>query len=635
MNYEITARKIVQAVGGKENIKALTRCFTRLRFVLYEEEKANTEMVKRSEGVISVISAGGEYQVVCGAKVEKIYEAVSKELGMDEGAGSLPKQERVERKGSKGARVLQAISQIFTPLVPAIAAAGLLKGGLTAAKLLMSRRGIDITMSDTYVILYAVSQVIFYFFPIFLAMTTAKVLRCHQVIAMVLGAMLCYPAIDSMIQDVQVASTIFGIPITKGVWKIGDSAKVFSYTESVIPIILAVIVMAYLERFLKRWIPEVVQLILVPGIELLVMVPVTLCILGPIGIYIGNAIAFGYESLIGVSEILAGGVIGALWGVFVIFGAHRALIPIGLNDVAMHGRQNILAFAGAANFAQGGAALGVWLKTRSTELKQVAASGTIAAAVVGVTEPAIYGCNLPYKKPMICAIIAGGAGGAIMGAGHVYGDAFANNGILTIFTYAAFGMSKFLWYLAGVGVAFFGAAILTYVFGLDESEEDAAQSVSIASPMSGTVIPLSEVNDDVFAAETLGKGVAIVPTVGEVVAPEDATVSVVYPTGHAICLTLKNGMEVLFHIGINTVRLDGRHFTKCVQQGDVVTKGTVLLRFDMDGIQKEGYDLTSPIIVLNGGDHVSVEQAKGQVAKLGQLMQIKQEKYDETATISR
>lgn len=480
MNYEKVASAIIEHVGGKENIEQVTHCMTRLRFQLKEEDKADKNVLQRLEGVIGVIPAVGEYQVVCGQKVANIYEAMIPLLNetTKETEVVTPAEKknsvretvtRSPRKQKAGAVILKTIAEIFTPLVPAIAASGLIKGLLTAVKLLMQERGIDISTSDTYVILYAASQVIFYYFPIFLAMTAAKALHCNRIMAMVIGGTLVYPAMDALIQDVSVKTTLFGIPVVKGEWQIGDTQRVFSYTESVIPILLAILVMAYLERILRKIIPEILQLILIPGIELIIMLPLTFGILGPIGIYIGNGIQTVYYTFIQISPILGGFLIGGLWGVFVIFGAHRALVPVGLNDVALTGKQNLLAFAGAANFAQGGAALGVMLKTKSKELKQVSGSAALAATVVGITEPAIYGCNLRLKKPMIYAIVSGAIGGGIMGAGNVYGDAFANNGVLTIFTYAAFGMRVFLFYLVGIAVAFFGAAVLTYFSKLDET----------------------------------------------------------------------------------------------------------------------------------------------------------------------
>ena len=464
MDNRRTAKELLAHVGGAENVESVTHCFTRLRFVLRDESRARDEAVRGTEGVISLVKAGGQYQVVCGTKVEGIYRELVAVMGNE----TRGEDGQTRRAGNTGALILQKITEIFTPLIPAIAASGLIKGFLTAFKLLFARYGVDLAATDTYVILSAASQVIFYFMPIFLAMTCAKAFHCNRVIAMAVGATLLYPQVDALIQDTGTATTIFGLPVLKNAWQVGDSVRVFSYAESVIPIILAILCMAALERLLERAVPKVVQLIVVPGLELLVILPLTLVVLGPVGIYAGNAIQFLYDGMMGLSTVLGGALLGGFWGVFVIFGAHRALLPIGLSDVAVNGRQNLLAFAGAANFAQGGAALGVMLRTKSREMRQISASAALAAAVVGVTEPAIYGCNLRLKRPMVCAVICGAVGGAVMGFGNVYGDAFANNGVLTVFTYAAFGMRRFAFYLAGICAAFFGAAALTYIAGFEE-----------------------------------------------------------------------------------------------------------------------------------------------------------------------
>ena len=354
MDYNRIASDILENVGGKDNVKSVTHCFTRLRFVLKDESKAKKEIVEHLEGVISVVIAGGQFQVVCGAKVTKIYDEVVKLTGELEGGVSNTKE-----KFSMNL-ILQKISEIFTPLVPAIAAAGLIKGLLSAAaKLPMFE---TFTASSTYTILNTASNVIFYFMPIFLAYTAAKALKCSPVMAMLLGGFLCHPTIDALVQDVSTKSTIFGLPVVKQAFTIGEQTKVFSYTESVIPIILLVIVLHFLEKGLKKIIPEILQIILVPGISLIVMVPVALVVLGPVGIYVGFVIQWLYTALYSFSPLLGGIIVGGLWGVFAIFGAHRALLPIGLNDVAISGTNTLMCFAGAANFSQAGAALGVALK---------------------------------------------------------------------------------------------------------------------------------------------------------------------------------------------------------------------------------------------------------------------------------
>lgn len=636
MDYNKIAQDILDNVGGKANVKQVTHCFTRLRFILKDESLAKKETVEHLEGVISVVVSGGQFQVVCGAKVTNIYDATVAILG-DAVAGGSADEQVPEQKQPLGNLILQKITEIFTPLVPAIAAAGLIKGLLAAfAKV----PGFD-TTNSTYIIMNTASNVIFYFMPIFLAYTASKALKCSSVVAMMLGGFICHPTIDALVQDVATKSTIFGLPVIKMAFTVGESSKVFAYTESVIPILLGVIVLYFLEKFLKKVIPEILQLILVPGLSLIIMVPVMLTVVGPVGIYVGYIIQFLYNALYGFSPVLGGIIVGGLWGVCVIFGAHRALLPIGLNDVALTGTNTLMCFAGSANFSQAGAALGVMLKTKSKDLKQVAASASLSAWLVGITEPAIYGCNLRLKKPMVCAVIAGALGGGIMGIGHAVNTGFANNGILTIMSYYGEGTSlgQFAAYLIGIAVAFFGGAILTYIVGFEDVdaapagaaalESDLAmpaapahtgETVEIASPVEGKAYPLNEVQDEVFASEALGKGIAVLPTKGEVVAPADCTVSVLYPPLHAMGLKLADGTELLIHIGMDTVAMNGEGFTKHVNEGDQIKKGTPIVSFDIDKIKAAGYDTTVSVIVSNTADFAEVTGVPAQKADLTKVV---------------
>lgn len=636
MDYNKIAQDILDNVGGKANVKQVTHCFTRLRFILKDESLAKKDVVEHLEGVISVVVSGGQFQVVCGAKVTKIYDATVAILG-DAVAGGSVDEQVPDQKQPLGNLILQKITEIFTPLVPAIAAAGLIKGLLAAfAKV----PGFD-TTNSTYIIMNTASNVIFYFMPIFLAYTASKALKCSTVVAMMLGGFICHPTIDALVQDVATKSTIFGLPVIKMAFTVGESSKVFAYTESVIPILLGVIVLYFLEKFLKKVVPEILQLILVPGLSLIIMVPVMLTVVGPVGIYVGYIIQFLYNALYGFSPVLGGIIVGGLWGVCVIFGAHRALLPIGLNDVALTGTNTLMCFAGSANFSQAGAALGVMLKTKSQDLKQVAASASLSAWLVGITEPAIYGCNLRLKKPMVCAVIAGALGGGIMGIGHAVNTGFANNGILTIMSYYGEGTSlgQFVAYLLGIAVAFFGAAILTYIVGFEDVdavpagaaalESDLAmptapahtgETVEIASPIEGKAYPLNEVQDEVFASEALGKGIAVLPTKGEVVAPADCTVSVLYPTLHAMGLKLEDGTELLIHIGMDTVAMNGDGFTKHVNEGDKIKKGTPIVSFDIDKIKAAGYDTTVSVIISNTADFAEVTGVPAEKADLTRVV---------------
>lgn len=626
MNYNQIAKDILINVGGSGNVKGLTHCFTRLRFQLKDSKKANKDTIEHLEGVISVVESGGQFQVVLGTKVNQVYDAIIPMISIDETT------EISDEKVSIWNRILIAVSAMFTPMVPAIAASGLLKGFLTIAKIMAAKQGVDITVNQTYTLIMAGTDALFYFMPVILAYTSAKVFKANEFIAMALGGTMCYPSVVALMTGKDVVS-MFGVTITKA-----------SYASSVIPIIIGVFILSYVQKFLEKIIPEILKIILVPGLSLLVMLPATFMVFGPIGIYIGNAITFVYTGMMSLSPAICGAFIGGMWCVFVIFGAHRALLPIGINDVAQFGHQNLLAFAGAANFSQGGAALGVMLKTKNKDLKTVAASAAISASVCGITEPAIYGCNLRLKRPMIYAIICGAIGGAIMGVGGVYGDSFANNGILTFATYAAFGMKPFVYYLVGVGVSFFGAMILTYLFGFDEmgdkkkkteatAVEQTTESNTTAetknheldpseadlflySPIEGEAVSMTKVNDEVFSSMALGNGIAIIPEKGEVVAPEDCTVTLIYPTLHALGLMLDNGVEMIIHVGINTVQLEGKHFKKFVEEGSHIKKGTKILSFDIDALKKEGYDTIVPIIVSNTTAFQQVSGITGKGANL-------------------
>lgn len=456
MDFKSIAKEILVNVGNEENIKDVIHCHTRLRFSLINFEKVNKDNLSKIEGVITVVESMDQLQVVIGSKVDKVYkelETMINKTNKSTGNNTI-------EKGSKFNKSLTTMAQIFTPTIYALAGSGMIKGILAVVSMYyLNKHNIDIKQNDTYVILSAASDAVFYFFPIILGYTSAKVFKTHEIISMVLGATLCYPGIVSLMAEERAVS-LFSIGITKA-----------SYTSSVIPIIIAVWMLSYLEKFLKKVIPDVIEMIMVPTLSILIMVPATLLVFGPVGIYLGNGVNSLYQLLMNFSPILCGAFIGGMWCVLVIFGAHRPILPIAINDIAQNGRQNLLAFAGAANFSQAGAAMGVFLKSKNKSLKTVALSGSITA-LFGITEPAIYGANLRLKKPMICAVICGAIGGGIMGYGGAFGIAFANQGVLTIPVYAQAGTKGFLAYLIGCLVAFFGSAILTYIVGFNDIEDE-------------------------------------------------------------------------------------------------------------------------------------------------------------------
>ncbi|WP_297076880.1 beta-glucoside-specific PTS transporter subunit IIABC [uncultured Enterococcus sp.] len=598
-SYKEQAKSILTYVGGSQNVKEVTHCFTRLRFYLHDETHADKEKLEALPYVLSVVKSNGQYQVVLKKDVDKVYQELSPLLEASKKTTTSQTKEKV------GAKILNTVAAIFTPVIPAIAASGMLKGILAVVVMIMkSFYNTDITTNTTYVILLAASDALFYFLPIFLGYAAAKVFKTNEFIAMIIGATLCYPAIVTLMTG-EDAVTLFGLNLTKA-----------SYTSSVIPILIAVFCLAYVQRFFDRVIPQVLKIILVPTFSLLVMVPATLIVFGPIGIYIGEAINWAYYQLMGISPILLGGFIGGIWCVLVIFGAHRAIIPIGINDVAQTGRQNLLAFAGAANFSQAGAAFGVFLRSKNKGLKTVAASATVTA-LFGITEPAIYGTNLRLKTPMIYAVISGALGGALMGWGGSYGTAFANQGLLTIPVYAGAGTKAFICYLLGIAIAFFGSCILTVVLGFEDiPEEDAAdrilasdEAVDLLAPTSGTLVALSSLPDEVFASGAMGKGFGIKANHEQatIYAPENAEVVTLAPTHHAIGLKLESGVELLIHVGIDTLELDGRGFESLIKQGELVKRGQALLNVDMNVINEAGYDDTIIVIVTNTNEFSLIE----------------------------
>lgn len=607
MDYQAIAKEILKDVGGKDNIVDVTHCYTRLRFVLKDTKQANKEALLQTEGVISVVESGGQYQVVLGNKVAHVYNALEPLL-----AQQLTTKTSTKEKNSLGNRILNTVTAIFTPVVPAIAASGMLKGILAIAVMVANNfYQVDLKPLNTYIILSAASDALFYFMPVILGYSAAKVFKTNEYIAMVIGATLCYPTIVSLMTE-ESAVTLFGLHVTKA-----------NYVSTVIPIILAIFILAYVQRFLEKVIPEVLKIIMVPTLSLLLMIPATLLLFGPIGIYLGDGVNWLYYYIMNLSPILLGGFIGGIWCVLVIFGAHRGLVPIGINDVARTGRQNLLAFAGAANFSQAGAAFGVFVRTKIKDLKAVAASATVTA-LFGITEPAIYGANLRLKKPMIYAVASGAAGGALMGWGGSYGTAFANQGLLTIPVYAEAGTKAFICYLLGCGIAFFGAFLLTIFLGfndlpLDESRQEPGlkteagtvkEKQRIQAPVQGQLVSLDQINDEVFASQQMGKTLAIYPTEEQIVSPGNGQVTALYPTHHAIGLKLDNGAEILLHIGVNTVELKGRGFEAFVKAGERVRLGQKLLSFDKQIIQAAGYDPTVLVIVTNTAEMAVIETTK-------------------------
>ncbi|MDM5277036.1 beta-glucoside-specific PTS transporter subunit IIABC [Paenibacillus silvae] len=620
-NYDQLAKDILSRVGGRENVNSVFHCVTRLRFKLKDESVAKTEELKNLPGVITVMQSGGQYQVVIGNEVPDVYKAVVK-------AGNFPTEGQVEESADHSgkkvglfSRFIDMISGVFTPLLGLLAATGMIKG-FTA--MFVSFGWITDT-SGTYHLLNATGDCLFYFFPIFLGYTAIKKFGGSPFLGMAIGASLVYPTLSGLSAGDPLytlfAGTLFESPIH--ITFLGIPVILMTYSTSVIPIIIATFFAVKIERFFKNVIPKVVSTFLVPFFTLLVIVPATFILIGPVSTWAGQLIGAGATGVYELSPVITGLLIGGLWQVFVLFGLHWGLVPVMLLNLSTTGADPVIAMSFAASFAQTGAVLAVMLKTRNTKLKSLGIPAFISG-IFGVTEPAIYGLTLPLKKPFIMSCIAAGIGGGILG---LAGSKLYIFGGLGVFGFPSFinkatGVdSGFYMALVACGVGFILGFILTYIVGFKDKVEAAPAPApvldpnpnnrfEIVSPMAGEVVELKEINDVTFAGEHMGKGIAIRPSSGRVVSPITGVVQTVYRTKHAIGLVSDDGVEMLIHIGQDTVQLKGQHFTAHVKDGDRVNAGDLIMEFDLQAIKDAGYETITPIIVANTPNYLDVVATK-------------------------
>lgn len=600
IDYSITARALVKELGGDENIANVTHCATRLRFILKDMQSINNEVVKKIPGVITTVEAGGQYQVVIGNHVQDAYKEVLKLVTVDESEAA-PAQ-----KTGVVSRVIDVISSIFAPFLYTLAACGILQGILGV---LIAANIMNDTMG-TYKVLNFISWTAFTFLPVLIAVTASKKFKLNEFIGIVIACALVCPDYISMVNSGETL-TFLGIKV-----------QMLSYTSSVIPIILAIWIASYIARFFEKILPTVIRNLFTPMFTIAIMVPLTLLVFGPVGNTVGGAIGGAYNFLYDLNPIIAGLVVGGFWEVLVIFGVHWGITPVTVGNYAALGYDTFTGLQGSAVFSQAGAALGVFFKTKDKEMKQVALPAAITG-IFGITEPAVYGVTLRYKKPMVFACIAGAVGGGIAGGFHAYSWAYNMPGIATIPAFFKAGyMMNFIGYLISILVAFVLGLVLTMIVGFKEDipQDDAEKvkpeegnenistgtSQEIYAPLTGKMIPLTEVKDEVFSSESMGKGVAVIPSEGKIYAPFDGKVEALFPTGHAVGLVSNDGVEVLIHVGIDTVNLDGKGYKKLVEQDTEVKKGQPLIEFDIDVIKEAGYDITTMVIVSNTDEYEDV-----------------------------
>jgi len=606
MDYSKTAAAVLKGVGGEENVQSLVHCATRLRFVVKDESKIDKQAVKNTPGVITTAEAGGQYQVVIGNEVPEVFAAISKisKLGGDS-AGPAKRSDDAP-KSSVFSRFIAMISAIFTPLLWALAGTGLLKAFLAAA---VTFAWID-PATTTYTILNALSDAFINFLPLALAISAAKHFGSNQYTSLAIAGALVYPSIVALNGAPDI--TFFGIPVT-----------MVSYVSSVIPIIIIVWLQSHAERFLYAKLHSSIRRFVTPMLVVLVLVPLTFLVIGPVSNLISTLLADGIGWVFEVVPWLGGALMGGFWQVFVIFGLHWGFIPLFALELQNTGFIYILAPVFAAVLAQAAAVAGVWVRTRNSDLKSLAAPATLSGFLAGVTEPAIYGVNLPLKRPFAFGIVGGVVGGALISAGGAASNSFVLASGLSL--PSLFGTGNLVLVVLGLVASVVIPFLLTVIIGFTDPVKEAAavaadNDLVVLSPLDGTAVALGSVPDKAFASGALGNGLAIVPRSGVLYAPFDALVVAAFPTGHAVGLQHADGAEVLIHIGTDTVKLAGKHFTLKVESGQKVRAGDILVEFDMAAITAEGYDLTTPVIVTNGDLYPSiVGAASGPVAHGDQL----------------
>lgn len=622
-DYEKLAGDIINAVGGENNIVNVTHCATRLRLVLKETPKDANAQISEMPGVITVVENGGQFQVVIGTHAKDVYGYAAQilNLGENDSGEDAPKQSLLNR-------IIATMSAVFAPFVYVLAAAGILQGCLIIINLFAP----NFAETGTYEVLSLMSWAPFTFLPILIAVTASKHFKCNTYVALAC----CGALVSSSFTDVATR-----VAEGETIKFLGISLSETTYTSSVLPPLFLVLVLSYLERFLEKRLPDAVKALFTPFLCILIMVPLTVLIIGPISTGAAGAIANGYNALVKVAPPLAAAIVGGIWQVIVIFGVHWGVTPMVLANFANQGYDSFQAFQTCAVCAQMAAAIGVFIKTKSKEMKGVALSAGITG-IFGITEPAIYGVTLRFKKPFICGCIAGGVGAVVASFfNSVYYVYAGLPGLLTVVNAInSENMTPFIGEVIGLAISIIGSIVLVQIVGFDDpgmktveaagadaaidnTEEKEEVSKDVASPLTGSVITLTDIEDEVFASEAMGKGVAIEPSEGKVLAPFDGKIVSLLDSHHAVGIEGDNQVEILIHVGMDTVKLEGKHFTAHVKEGDTVKKGDLLIEFDIAAIKEEGYPVTTPVVVTNTDEFEDVAAAvSGDVKAGGELLHI-------------
>ena len=611
-DYEKLAVDIINAVGGKENIVKAARCATRLRLVLKETPKDAHKKVSELTGVITVVENNGQFQVVIGTHVGKVFDKVQTIVDLDDSS----KDEAP--KGTILNRVIATMSAVFAPFIYILAAAGILQGCL----ILINMAYPSFQSTGTYEVLSFMSWAPFTFLPIFIAITASRHFKCNMFIAVACCAALVSPTWS------EIAARIAG---GENISFLGIALAETTYTSSVLPPLFLVWILSYVEKFVEKSLPDVVKSLFTPLLCMIIMVPLTIVAIGPVSDNLATAIANGYNSLYNFAPALAAAVIGGLWQIVVIFGVHWGVTPMCLANYDMYGMDTFQAFQTMAVVAQMGAAFGVFLKAKKMETKNVSLSAGITG-IFGITEPAIYGVTLKYKKPFICGCVAGALGAVVASFFNVAYYAYAGlPGLLTVVNAInPENPTSIMGIAIGCAIAVIGSIILVQIVGFGEESEEVKEDIikevattlldnnkEIKNPLSGKVLPLSKVEDAVFSSGAMVNGIAIDPTDNKVYAPFDGTVEFIAETKHAIGLKSDDGVELLIHVGMDTVKMNGKGFDVKTKVNERVKEGDLLLEFDRNEIQKEGYSLITPVVITNSNNYEQDELCIDEEALFG------------------
>ncbi len=606
MNFEEMANAIIKSIGGKENIAGLTHCATRLRFTLKDQSKANEQEIKDIKGVLGVAISGGQFQIIIGNQVAKAYQAIVSKVNIESFESSKQEEVKISEK------IFDFIASIFTPILPAIIGAGLVKSVLAMAVLLgMSDQ------STTYYFINIIGDAPLYFLPMMLAVTASKKIGSNPYMAIAIMGALLHPNYNALIEDAFSIhfSSIFHIPVTLA-----------SYSSSVIPVLFMVFLLKYVDRLLDKVIPQLLKFFFKPLLTLIIVATLTFTVLGPIGFVVGVGICTGLNFLSLHVGWLVPTIVGAIFPLMVTTGMHYGIVPFMLQSISAQGFEQICGPGNLpSNIAQGAASLAVAIRTHKQEDKQIAFTSGITA-LLGVTEPALFSVTLKNKKVLACVMIGGGLGGLYAGLTNVKCFSFCSPGFLSMVAYVGYdGWMNLINASISMGIAFLATFILVWFWGFKEVQENVKsiedlQEQELICPVNGEIVSLKEVPDATFAQEMLGKGFAVIPSSNQICAPISGKVTALFPTGHAIGITSDTGVELLIHIGLDTVKMEGNGFKVAVKMDQEVKQGDLLVECDFDLIRENGYKTITPVVVTNSNDFKEVSIMKKGPIEVGQAV---------------